>query len=172
MNTDSTSLVSIVLPIYNGEKYMRQSIESVINQTYKNWELIIIDDCSSDNTPHIAKEYANQDNRIKYYRNETNLKLPRGLNRGFSLSKGEYLTWTSDDNMFNPNAIEVMVDTIKTEQVELVYASYDIIDENDNITVYVSNVDRSSGEPKLLGVDDEEEWNRVKDVLRELSKSE
>ena len=65
MNTDSTSLVSIVLPIYNGEKYMRQSIESVINQTYKNWELIIIDDCSSDNTPEIAKEYANQDNRIK-----------------------------------------------------------------------------------------------------------
>lgn len=131
MKNDLNSLISIVLPIYNGEKYMRQSIDSVINQTYKNWELIIIDDCSSDNTPTIAKEYAENDNRIRYYRNETNLKLPRGLNRGFSLSKGDYLTWTSDDNMYLPNALEVMLNTLVENKVELVYASYDIIDEND-----------------------------------------
>lgn len=121
------------MPIYNGEKYMRQSIESVINQTYKNWELIIIDDCSIDNTPIIAKEYADKDNRIRYYRNETNLKLPRGLNRGFSLSKGDYLTWTSDDNLYLPNALEVMIKTLIRNKVELGYASYDIIDENDKI---------------------------------------
>ena len=186
MNTDSTSLVSIVLPIYNGEKYMRQSIESVINQTYKNWELIIIDDCSSDNTPQIAKEYAEKDGRIRYYRNETNLKLPRGLNIGFSLSKGNYLTWTSDDNLYLPTAIEKMVDTIKREQVELVYASYDIIDENDNITgetiapedskrailawncvgacfLYTRNVYEEIGEynPDLFLVEDYEYWIRV-----------
>ena len=133
MNTDSTSLVSIVLPIYNGEKYMRQSIESVINQTYKNWELIIIDDCSSDNTPEIAKEYANQDNRIKYYRNETNLKLPRGLNRGFSLSKGEYLTWTSDDNLYLPTAIERMVHTLKKDNSDFVFATCDVINEEGKV---------------------------------------
>ncbi len=129
----NNSLVSIVLPIYNGEKYMRQSIESVINQTYKNWELIIIDDCSSDNTPIIAKEYAEKDNRIRYYRNETNLKLPRGLNRGFSLSKGEYLTWTSDDNLYLPTAIERMVSAIETENADFVFATCDVIDENGNV---------------------------------------
>ena len=112
---------------------MRQSIESVIYQTYKNWELIIIDDCSTDSTPAIAKEYAAKDNRIRYYRNETNLKLPRGLNRGFSLSKGEYLTWTSDDNLFNPNAIEVMVDTIIEKEADFVFASCDVIDENGKV---------------------------------------
>ena len=126
------------MPIYNGEKYMRQSIESVINQTYKNWELIIIDDCSTDNTPEIAKEYAEKDNRIKCYRNETNLKLPRGLNRGFSLSKGEYLTWTSDDNLYLPTALERMVSMIATEKVEFVFATCDVINENDEV------VERSS----------------------------
>ena len=112
---------------------MRQSIESVIYQTYKNWELIIIDDCSTDSTPAIAKEYAAKDNRIRYYRNETNLKLPRGLNRGFSLSKGEYLTWTSDDNLFNPNALAVMVDTIIEKEADFVFASCDVIDENGKV---------------------------------------
>lgn len=112
---------------------MRQSIESVINQTYMNWELIIIDDCSTDSTPDIAKEYANQDERIKYYRNETNLKLPRGLNRGFSLSKGEYLTWTSDDNLYLPIAIERMVSTIVTEKADFVFATCDVINENNEV---------------------------------------
>lgn len=130
---DREKLVSIVLPIYNGEKYMRQSIESVINQTYKNWELIIIDDCSSDNTSIIAKEYAEKDNRIRYYRNETNLKLPRGLNRGFSLSKGDYLTWTSDDNLYLPTAIERMVSTIAIKKVDFVFATCDVINENDEV---------------------------------------
>ena len=133
MKNNLNSLVSIVLPIYNGEKYMRQSIESVINQTYKNLELIIIDDCSSDNTPAIAQEYAEKDNRIRYYRNETNLKLPRGLNRGFSLSKGEYLSWTSDDNLYLPTAIERMVSAIETEKADFVFATCDVINENDEI---------------------------------------
>ena len=117
------------MPIYNGEKYMKQSIDSIINQTYTNWELIIIDDCSIDSTPDIAKEYANQDERIKYYRNETNIKLPRGLNRGFSLSKGDYLTWTSDDNLYLPTAIERMVLTLQNEKTDFVFATCDVINE-------------------------------------------
>ena len=133
MENNSKGLVSIVLPIYNGEKYMRQSIESVINQTYKNWELIIIDECSSDNTPIIAKEYVEKDKRIRYYRNETNLKLPRGLNRGFSLSNGEYLTWTSDDNMFKPKAIEILIDRLLENKSDFVFSSFSKINDNEEI---------------------------------------
>ena len=72
-------LVSIVLPTYNGEKYLADSIESVISQTYKNWELIIINDCSTDKTLEIAQSYAAKDNRIKVYSNDENLKVPKSL---------------------------------------------------------------------------------------------
>ena len=87
------SLISIVLPVYNGEKFLEKSIESCLYQTYANWELLIIDDGSVDKSAEIARQYEKRDSRIHYYRNEYNLKLPRTLNRGFSRAKGEYLTW-------------------------------------------------------------------------------
>ena len=124
----STDLISIVLPIYNGEKYMRESIESIIMQSYQNWELIIVNDCSTDNTAEIANEYVKKDKRIKYYKNDKNMRLPRTLNRGFSLSKGDYLTWTSDDNLFKQGAFEKMVDALKNNNADFVYASYETID--------------------------------------------
>lgn len=112
---------------------MRQSIESIINQTYKNWELIIIDDCSSDSTPEIVKEYLEKEDRIRYYRNEINLKLPRGLNRGFSLANGDYLTWTSDDNLYLPVAIERMVQVLQSGQADFVFATCEVINENGEV---------------------------------------
>lgn len=123
-------LVSIVLPVYNGERFLAESIDSIIAQTYQNWELIIIDDCSSDNSSKIAKNYVAKDNRIKYYRNEQNIKLPRSLNKGFSLAKGDYLTWTSDDNIYLPEAISRMVSAIEDHHVEFVFASCRVINEN------------------------------------------
>ena len=123
-------LVSIVLPVYNGEKYLRESIESVISQTYTNWELIIVDDCSKDKTAEIAKEYAEKDGRIQYYLNEKNLRLPRNLNKGFSLARGDYLTWTSDDNVFLSNAIETLVKALEDDtDAEFAFSDLDIIDE-------------------------------------------
>lgn len=135
-------LVSIVLPVYNGEKYLRESIESVLAQTYINWELIVIDDCSTDSTPEIVQEYAENDSRIKYYRNEENLKLPRSLNRGFKLTKGDYLTWTSDDNRFRCDAIEYLLSEIKNENCDFVFTAFCRIDEKGNkIEDVISNPD-------------------------------
>lgn len=131
MKIDQKPLVSIILPIYNGEKFMRMSIESCIAQTYQNWELIIVDDCSKDDTAKIAKEYEASDTRIHYYKNETNLRLPRNLNRGFSLAKGDYLTWTSDDNYYRPTAIEKMVKELEHSENEFVFTRYSIINEDD-----------------------------------------
>lgn len=131
-------LISIVLPIYNGERFMRKSIDSVISQTYKNWELLIVDDCSTDNTASIAHEYVQKDSRIHYFKNEKNLRLPRNLNRGFSLTHGEYLTWTSDDNVFWPSALEKMhAALISHPEADFAYASCDIIDENDKVIEYM-----------------------------------
>lgn len=101
--------VSIVLPTYNGERYLAQSIQSVLAQTYQNLELIIVDDCSTDGTPEIIQRFAQQDNRIQVIRNVENQKLPRSLNIGFRQTTGGNLTWTSDDNFYEENAIEVMV---------------------------------------------------------------
>lgn len=123
-------LISIVLPVYNGAKFLKESIDSIIAQTYTNWELLILDDCSTDETPEIALEYIKKDGRIKYYRNDVNLRLPNNLNKGFSLAKGDYLTWTSDDNRYRPMALQKMHDALCSEQnIDFVFASCQIIDE-------------------------------------------
>lgn len=130
-------LVSIVLPVYNGERYLRESIDSIISQTYKNWELLIIDDGSSDSTPEIGRFYEKKDRRIHYYTNEQNMRLPRSLNRGFSLTKGNYLTWTSDDNRYKPKAIEKMLNALKSHHADFVFASCRVIDEEGNNIEYM-----------------------------------
>ena len=119
--------ISIILPTYNGAKYIRQSIDSCLKQTYQNIELIVINDCSTDNTPEIIKSY--NDSRLRYIRNPKNLRLPRSLNVGFKNSTGEYLTWTSDDNEFLPTAIEEMMAYLKDHPaVDFVYT--DLIVKN------------------------------------------
>lgn len=112
--------VSIVLPTYNGSKYLQASIDSCLAQTFADFELIIVDDSSTDKTPEIIKCY--KDPRIRYHRNEVNQRLPRSLNIGFSLARGEYLTWTSDDNFYLPDAIEKMLRCLNEKGGEFVYA--------------------------------------------------
>ena len=108
-----SDLISVVLPIYNGARFLKESVESVVNQTCTDWELLILDDCSTDETPEIALRYAGADPRIRYFRNESNLKLPGNLNKGFSLARGNYLTWTSDDNRFHNNALHTLLAALK-----------------------------------------------------------
>ena len=118
---NSNPKISIVLPVYNGAKYLGQAIESCLNQTHRNIELIIVDDCSTDETPDIVRSH--NDQRIRYVRNKKNQRLPRSLNIGFALATGEYLTWTSDDNEFLPEAVAVMLDfLIKNKDIDFVYA--------------------------------------------------
>lgn len=106
---NNTPKVSIVLPCYNGAALLGQAIESCINQTFKDWELIIVNDCSTDNTLEVANAYAQKDERISVYTNEKNSKLPASLNNGFRRATGEYWTWTSDDNLLHPDMLETMV---------------------------------------------------------------
>ena len=113
-------LVSIILPTYNGSKYIRTSIDSCLNQTFSDFELIIVDDASSDETPRIINSY--KDARIRYIRNQTNQRLPKSLNMGFFHARGKYLTWTSDDNIYLPKAIERMLHTLQSLKFDFVYA--------------------------------------------------
>lgn len=121
--------VSIVLPVYNGEKYIRQCIDSCLNQTYKNIELIIVNDASTDNTEKIVLSY--NDPRITYIKHQTNKNLPNALNTGFNKALGEYLTWISDDNYFALNAIKEMVQFAMQNGHQFVYADfYSFRDDN------------------------------------------
>ena len=178
-------LVSIVLPVYNGEKYLEQSIESVLNQTYRNIELIIVNDCSDDSSEEIILKYKAIDNRVIYIKNAVNSKLPQSLNNGFAVANGEYFTWTSDDNIYHLNAIETMVSFLnKHLDVGLVYCDFNVINESGEFKylvevgdpdqqlyanlvgacfLYRRDVAKCVGEydPSLFLVEDYEYWLRI-----------
>lgn len=138
--------VSIVLPTYNGSRYLTQSVESCLNQSLAEWELIIVDDASTDDTPRIAAGFAARDDRIRLIRHEKNRKLPAALNTGFAAVRGRYLTWTSDDNLYAPNALETMRDALERHpESDLVYADYAAIDDDGNLIERVA-----AGEPPGL----------------------
>jgi len=141
-------LVSIILPVYNGQKYLAQSIESVLFQTYKNIELIIVNDCSTDNSLKIAQEYAEKDDRIKIITNDKNQKLPMSLNIGFNSASGIYFTWTSDDNYYHKEGIERMVNYLFTNSdIDLVSCNYDVIDDDDK---FLNNVNINNGSGNII----------------------
>ncbi|MFT4851461.1 MAG: glycosyltransferase involved in cell wall biosynthesis [Sediminicola sp.] len=129
MNT--LPLISIILPVYNGEEFLSQAIDSCLYQSIENWELIIVDDCSTDQSLDISKKYQNTDSRIKIIENEVNKKLPFTLNAGFFVAKGEYITWTSDDNVLKPNFLEILLDNLIKTKSDFVFSSYDIVDKVD-----------------------------------------
>lgn len=98
--------ISVIMSVYNGEAYLKEAIESVINQTFKNWELIIINDCSTDSTGEILAGLASEDERIKIYTNEVNLRLPASLNKAISLCSGKYIARMDADDLCLPDRFE------------------------------------------------------------------
>lgn len=123
-------MVSIVLPTYNGEKVIEEAIKSILKQSYERIELVIVNDCSTDSTKQIIEKYACMDSRIKIINNVENRKLPASLNIGFDNCKGNYFTWTSDDNILKPNMIERLLKILKDTGADFVYAKSEYIDNN------------------------------------------
>lgn len=120
-------LISVVLPVYNGGDILADSIKSVLRQTYKKFELIIINDGSKDDTLKIAEEFAQKDSRIRVLTQE-NKKIPRTLSRGFREAKGEFFTWTSADNVMDEDFLEKMVDELKNNpQTAMVWGNMRLI---------------------------------------------
>jgi glycosyltransferase involved in cell wall biosynthesis len=101
--------VSIGLPVYNGQHYLRQAIESIVNQTYRNFELIICDNASTDDTAAICAEYAAREPRIRYYRQPQNIGATANFNRTFELASGPYFKWAAHDDVLEPTYLEKCV---------------------------------------------------------------
>lgn len=120
--------VSVVLPTYNQAQYLPDALDSIFDQTWDDYELIVVNDGSTDETPDILRAY--QDRQVFTVIHQENQKLPRALNTGFRQARGEYLTWTSSDNVMLPQMLEVLVDALdRHPQVGLVYADWEVIDE-------------------------------------------
>ena len=130
-------LISIVLPIWNGERYLRQSIESCLYQSYDALELVIVDDGSTDSTPAIIEEYLKTDRRVRVFSHACNRGLPQALNTGFAAAAGQYLTWTSDDNYYRQHAMARMMEVLENDsKVDFVYSDSIILDSQDRFLEY------------------------------------
>ncbi|MDM7994405.1 MAG: glycosyltransferase [Acidobacteriota bacterium] len=104
--------VSIGLPVRNGENYLRHALDSILSQTYRDFELIISDNDSTDRTPEICREYAARDARIRYYRQPRNLGIYANFNRVFELASGEYFKWAAHDDVLAPDFLARCVEVL------------------------------------------------------------
>lgn len=132
MSIKSAPKVSVIMGIYNCESTLEESIKSIINQTYKNWELIMCDDCSKDNTFKIAKKYADKySDKIKLIKNNTNLTLGPTLNKCIELSEGKYIARQDGDDLSILDRLEKQVRFLEeNKKIDLVGSSMSVFDEN------------------------------------------
>ena len=126
-------LTTIIIPIYNGGKYISNTLESIINQTFKNFEVICINDFSNDNSLDILEEYAKKDSRIKVINNKKNLGAALTRNIGIDIAKGEYIYFLDADDYIDEKYIECMVNKIEQENCDVVL-NLSIMNETNGIS--------------------------------------
>ncbi len=117
-------LVSIIMPAYNSEAILPDTIEAIINQSYSNWELIIVDDCSSDKTFNILESYSAIDKRIKCFRNLVNMGSPLTRNEALKHAKGRYIAFCDADDLFMPTKLEKQLSFMQSKKVSFTYTWY------------------------------------------------
>lgn len=125
--------ISIILPTYNVEQYIARAIESCINQTFKNIEIIVVDDCGSDKSIDIVKEYAKKDDRIKIIHNEENLKLLRARYEGVKVANSPYIMFLDPDDYLELNACEECMKILKNNKIDLLFFNAFVLENNNKI---------------------------------------
>lgn len=127
-------LVSIITPSYNSAGFIRETIEAICKQTYPNWELLITDDCSTDNTVEIVESYAMRDNRIKLYRLNVNSGAGVCRNKSIEFARGRYIAFCDSDDVWMPQKLEKQLQFIEQKDCALIYSSYMLMNEYGDIT--------------------------------------
>ena len=122
-------LVSIVMPVWNGADYLEAAVFSVLQQTISDFELIIVDDASTDASFQIISRLEETDSRIKSISNPTNRKLPETLNIGFEIAKGDWFTWVSHDNLLEVDFLEILLSNAYDFRAEFIYSDYKVINK-------------------------------------------
>lgn len=129
MNESVSSVtVSVIMPAYNCERYIEKAIRSVMEQTFKDWELIVIDDGSKDSTREIIEALAEEDDRIRSMPNGSNIGVAKTRNRGLEIGRGKYIALLDSDDVWRSNKLEVQLKKLESEKADICYCSYSIID--------------------------------------------
>jgi glycosyltransferase involved in cell wall biosynthesis len=155
--------LSIGLPVYNGKDYLRLSLDSILRQDFEDFELIISDNASTDETCEICQQYAQHDKRIRYFRNESNLGATKNYRRVFELARGEYFNWATHDDVQLPGFLRRCVEVFEKapDSVVLVAPRAEIIDEQGNRI--------QNWQAERLQTKRRWPYQRISDVLRELN---
>lgn len=123
-------LVSVIMPTYNCGRFIEKTVNTVISQTYKNWELIIVDDCSKDNTEEIIKQFTLKDNRIKYFRFDSNQGAAKARTKAMNLAKGNYMAFLDSDDLWEINKLEKQTKFMEENNYNFTCTAYEQIDES------------------------------------------
>ena len=126
-------LVSIITPIYNSEKYLAESVESVLRQTHENFELILINDCSSDSSKKIAEKYKDADARVKLLELKQNSGAGVARNKGIEMAKGRFIAFLDADDFWSEYKLEKQVQTMLETGCALSYTSYYVVEESSEL---------------------------------------
>lgn len=134
-------LVSVIMPSWNTSNFIAESIQSVIDQTYENWELIIVDDCSTDNTDEVVAKFT--DKRIRYFKNEKNSGAALSRNRALREARGEWIAFLDSDDLWNSEKLEHQINFMNKHGYTLSYTEYEKIDEGSKpLQIYVSGPEK------------------------------
>lgn len=131
MQGELMELVSVIMPSYNTGRFIRETIESVLAQSYRNWELIIVDDCSTDNTDEVVGEYLSDD-RIRYIKNDKNSGAAVSRNRALREAKGKWIAFLDSDDLWRFDKLEKQIGFMKKNDYHFSYTNYSEIDEGSN----------------------------------------
>ncbi|WP_159022072.1 glycosyltransferase [Formosa sp. L2A11] len=125
-------LVSIITPVYNAEKFISQTIQSVLSQTFTNWELILVDDGSSDDSLRLISKFTEVHKNILLFKNAKNSGAAITRNRGMEEAKGKYIAFLDADDIWFPNKLEIQIGIMEAKQLDVSFSSYNLMDADGN----------------------------------------
>ena len=143
-------MISVIMPAYNAEKTIRQAIDSVLSQTYRDLELIVINDCAKDATKEIIEEYMAQDDRVRMIDNKVNSGVSVSRNKGIADAKGEYIAFLDSDDMWREDKLEKQLKVMKDNNAVLSYTASAFIDQDGNPYNYVMEAEEKTTLDTLL----------------------
>lgn len=121
------NLVSVIMPAYNSANYIEEAIESVVNQSYKNWELIIVDDNSNDNTEEIVNKIIEKDNRIKYFKFRKNMGAAHARNKAMEMAEGRFLAFLDADDIWEKEKLNIQINYMLDNKCAISHSDYEVI---------------------------------------------
>ena len=141
-------LISIIIPVYNSEEYLPECIDSIINQTYKDLQIILVDDCSKKAVADMCDSYAKKDNRIEVYHLKKNGGQSAARNEGLKQVKGDWITFADNDDTLEPEMLEILLENAKKHKVKVSGCAYNLIDGDNEKIINLINYKNGLNEPR------------------------